>query len=171
MLGAVKFEKDFAADLSALMDAVKLDLNVDFCFTARLGRCGNVCVRGTMESAAGDGDRKGWSSKQFSVGGEDTVFSVRTVKDFRLRYDGVDGALKLETVLCAASSEGASEGVEAIESLETEREDSNAASFSSSMPVSMPSSSFSVSSAGSNKTSNGDLKPSGDARPSSSLHS
>jgi hypothetical protein len=38
MLGAVKFENDFAADLSALKEAVKFDLKVDFCFTTRFGR-------------------------------------------------------------------------------------------------------------------------------------
>lgn len=40
MLGAVKFEKDFAADFKALNEAVKFDLNVDFCLTTRLGLCG-----------------------------------------------------------------------------------------------------------------------------------
>jgi len=42
ILGAVKLEKDFAADLSALKEAVKFDLNVDFCLMARLGLGGNA---------------------------------------------------------------------------------------------------------------------------------
>jgi len=38
ILGAVKLEKDLAADLSALRDAVRFDLSVDLCFTVRLTR-------------------------------------------------------------------------------------------------------------------------------------
>ena len=34
MLGAVKLENDLAADLRALKDAVRFDLNVDFGLTA-----------------------------------------------------------------------------------------------------------------------------------------
>lgn len=171
MLGAVKFENDFAADFNALSEAVKLDLNADFCLTARFGLCGNVWF--ILEKVSVEvGVCRGWLSRQLSAGGDDTTFSVRIAKCLRLRYDGVCGALKLDTVLCAASSDGANDGVvEAMLSLDTDREDNKAGSFSSSNPASRLSSSLSVSSAGSSSTSSGDLYPSDDERQSSCLHS
>jgi len=98
MLGAVKFEKDFAADLRALNEAVKLDLKVDFCFTARFGLGGKVWT-GKEKGSFDVGVWSGWLSRQFSAGGEETTFSRRMAEGLRVRYEGVCGALKFETVL------------------------------------------------------------------------
>jgi len=119
----------------------------------------------TSESV-GEGERSGWSSRQFCARGEVTSFSLRTGTDFRLRYDGVDGVLNEDTVLWAASRDG----VDDIDSLETDRDDRKPASFSSSTSCRLMSSS-SASSAGSSRMSNGDLCPSDDGVPSSCLHS
>lgn len=156
ILGAVKFEKDLAADFSALKDAVRLDLNEDFCLTAAFG-LGVICRLGIANDSGDMGVRRGWLSRQLSEG-VGTSLSKRTVEGFRVRYEGVCGVLKLDTVLCAASNEAVKDGaVEAILSLDTEREDNSAESLSSSMSANSLSSSSSASSAGSRRTSNGDL--------------
>lgn len=87
--------------------------------------------------------------------------------DRRLRNDGVDGPiLNVDAVLRAGSREGVDD---AIESLETEREDSNPLSLSSSISARQSSSS---SSAGSSRMSNGVRNFSdGEGEVPSSLHS
>jgi hypothetical protein len=156
MLGAVKFEKDFAADLRALKEAVRLDLKEDFCLTACFGLGGTFLLG--IANDSGDTDVcRGWLPRQLSER-DGTSLSSRSVEDFRVRYEGVRGVLKFDTVLCAASNEAAKDGVvEAMLSLDTEREDNSAGSLSSSISAKSLSSSSSTSSAGSKRTSNGDL--------------
>lgn len=55
ILGAVKLEKDFAADLSALRDAVRLDLKLDFFPTVRVVLGVKVGIMVSSESVAEEG--------------------------------------------------------------------------------------------------------------------
>lgn len=162
---AVKLEKDFAADLRALRDAVRLDLRLDFFLTGSLDRWlkgfGTIV---SSESLAEEG-RRGWSS-HCSVGGEMISFSAFIALARRLRNEGVEGPLLIvDVVLRAGSRDGV---VDAIESLDTERDDSKSPSFSSSISARLSSSS---SSAGSSRISNGVRNGSDDGEVPSSLHS
>jgi hypothetical protein len=156
ILGAVKFENDLAADFRAFRDAVRFDLKVDFGLIVRSG-WGVKLGYSTYVSTGVDG-RSGWSSHS-SVGGEDTSFSLLwfSPKNRRLDKDGSDGELIVDMVLLAASNDG----VDAMESLETDRDDMKPGSFSSSASFRLISSS-SPSSAGSSNISKGDLNFSAD---------
>lgn len=166
ILGAVKFEKDLAADLSAFSDAVRLDLNVDLGLMVR--PCRSRVISGITVTTESDRDtgRSGWSSHS-STGGDETIFSLLglSLRERRLPKDGreaSDGALMVDMVLSAASSDG----VDAIESLDTERDDMKPTSFSSSISCKLAASSLSPSSAGSSRISNGDRPSDDDCVPS-----
>jgi hypothetical protein len=165
MLGAVKLEKDFAADLSALSEAVRFDLKVDFGLIVRSWR-GVMSEIMVVTESAGELGRRGWSSHS-SIGGDDTNFSLLWVSpaDFLLTKEGREGALIVDMVLFAASSDG----VDAMESLDTDLDDMKPGSFSSSISCRLASS-LSPSSAGSSSMSSGPL-PSEDAGVPSRLHS
>lgn len=119
----------------------------------------------SSESFAEDG-RSGWSSHR-SVGGDTIKLPAFMALARRLRNEGVEGPLlNVDAVLRAVSRDGVDD---AIDSLDTDREDSNSPSFSSSISARQLSSS---SSTGSNRMSKGDRKFSeeeGDVP--SSLHS
>jgi len=118
----------------------------------------------SSESWAEDG-RRGWSSHR-SLGGETITFSVFMAVARRLRNEGVAGPLLIvDAMLRAGSKDGV---VDAIESLDTEREDNKSPSFSSSISARQSSSS---SSAGSSRMSKGVRKGSDEGDVPSCLHS
>ena len=113
----------------------------------------------------GEEGRRGWSSHS-SVGGAETSFSFLSVTDLRLTKERVGSELIVDMVLLAASRDG----VDAMDSLETERDDMNPGSFSSSTSCRLASSP-SISSTGSSSISNGDRNLSDDSLGPSRLHS
>ena len=76
--GAVKLEKDFAADLRARSEAVRLDVRLNFGFG--VGRESVWRALGFQAiGSVGDVGRRGCSSRLIaSFSGEETVFSFRS---------------------------------------------------------------------------------------------
>jgi hypothetical protein len=168
MLGAVKLEKDFAADFRAFREAVRFDLKLEFFFTVFVALGVKFGIMVSSECA--EEGRSGWLSTHCSVGGETTCFSTLIAVVRRLRKDGVEGPLlRVDAVLWAGSRDGVVEVIDsAIESLDTERDDRNSPSFSSSISAKL---SLSSSPAGSRRMSNCDRKGSDEDGLLSSLHS
>lgn len=127
MEGAVKLEKDLAADLRAWKEAVRLDLKEDRAFVVA-ERVSWIRMTWTSWSAmsmllvlSAEKERSGWSWTQSSFGGEEMVFSLR-------EKEGVMGLLHDTDDWSSNSREG-------IESLEMDRTDKRSGSFS--LPGSM----------------------------------
>lgn len=122
MEGAVKLEKDLAADLSASRDAVKLDLKVDVRVDGEdrreVGRLGTGVDSVGDVSLSSSSDlgkcNRGWSSSQDCDSGDKNDFALRSNSLALLIPSGVDGLLEENTEVSSALKDG-------IESLEAER--------------------------------------------------
>jgi len=166
ILGAVKLEKDLAADLRAWRLAVRFDLRVERglgggCLSGKELGSGRILSRGSSDTTAGDS--RGWSMHS-STGGEMASFSLRSQPARRFSDGGVDGLLKEHT----ERSSFAKEGTEGIESLETDLDDMQSRSPSVSTSKAL---SLSDSSGFSSRTSSGARLGLNGIGPSSRLHS
>lgn len=84
-LGAVKFENDFAADLSAWKDAVRLDLNDLNRSEETVGgvTTSGISIVSRSSQSSGWNCSNGWSKMQSSFGGDETILSRRSDNDLR----------------------------------------------------------------------------------------
>jgi len=137
MLGAVKLEKDFAADFKASNDAVRLDLKVEGLMVDVLR--GAMCLERTsspededmlkMSDASGGYSWTGDSRGCCEAVSEDTEgktslgFSFRAEPCRRLTDIGVEGLLQDDKEKSSASKSGREgSATEEIDSLDIERE-------------------------------------------------
>lgn len=110
----MKLEKAFAAERRACREAVRLDLRVERGLSARRGEADRI-GGGLSEEGKGLGSRSGWCG-QSSEGGE---LSRSRFGGRRTKAVGVEGA---ELAREKSVSSSSSDGVEWIDSLDTERD-------------------------------------------------
>lgn len=91
ILGAVKLEKDLAADLMACNDAVRFDLN-DLNRSVDGGNNDAILAISDdliLSVSSASEWSNGWSATQSSVGGDEIILSLRSVTDVRRKESGV----------------------------------------------------------------------------------